>query len=98
MNLRPLYDIFDSNNRDPEARIFRVVHHAMVAAGIAIMLAETVAPIQATYGVALAAGFYIVAAFFCAEYVLRLTAAPAGPIGEHCGPMRARLLWAVSLG
>jgi len=57
-----------------------------------------VAPIQATYGVALAAGFYIVAAFFCAEYVLRLIAAPAAPIGEHCGPLRARLLWVASLG
>src|SRR5882672_6893272 len=98
MNLRRLYGIFDPDNRDPEARVFRVVHHAMVAAGIAIMLAETVAPIQATYGVALAAGFYIVAAFFCAEYVLRLIAAPAAPIGEHCGPLRARLLWVASLG
>jgi voltage-gated potassium channel len=98
MNLRLLYGIFDPDNRDPEARVFRVVHHAMVAAGIAIMLAETVAPIQATYGVALAAGFYIVAAFFCAEYVLRLTAAPESPIGLHCGPLRARLLWVVSVG
>src|SRR5260370_35791120 len=70
----------------------------MVAMGIATMLAGAEAPIEADYGPVLGAGFYVVAAFFFAEYVLRLIAAPAGPIGEHCGPLRARLLWAVSLG
>ena len=35
MKLRLLYGIFDPDNRDIEARIFRAVHHTMVAAGIA---------------------------------------------------------------
>src|SRR5437764_3617709 len=98
MNLRLLHGIFDPDNRDPEARIFRTVHHTMVAIGIATMLAETVAPLEAEYGPALDLGFYVASAFFLAEYVLRLIAAPAAPVGEHCGPLRARLLWAVSLG
>jgi voltage-gated potassium channel len=98
MNLRLLYGIFDPDNRDLEARIFRAVHHTMVAAGIATMLAETEAPVEAEYSRVLDVGFYVVAAFFCAEYVLRLIAAPAGPLGEQSGPVRARLLWLVSFG
>jgi voltage-gated potassium channel len=98
MNLRLLYGIFDPDNRDLEARIFRAVHHAMVAIGIATMLAETEAPVEADYSRVLDVGFYVVAAFFCAEYVLRLIAAPAGPLGEQSGPLRARLLWLVSFG
>src|SRR5580700_6291896 len=98
MNLRLLYGIFDPDNRDLEARIFRAVHHAMVAIGIATMLAETEAPVEADYSRVLDVGFYVVAAFFCAEYVLRLIAAPAGPLGEQSGPVRARLLWLVSFG
>ena len=88
MDLRPLYDIVDPDNPNAPARIFRVVHHAIVAAGIAIMLAETAPPVQAEYGRALAVGFYIVAAFFCAEYILRLIAAP----GRGSGPGRANCL------
>ncbi|MBV9015564.1 MAG: ion transporter, partial [Alphaproteobacteria bacterium] len=98
MNLRLLYDIVDPDSPDPPARLFRVVHHTIVAAGIAIMLAETAPPVQAEYGPVLAVGFYIVAAFFCAEYILRLVAAPASPTGEHYRPLRARFLWATSLG
>lgn len=98
MNLRPLYDIVDPDSPDPPARLFRVVHHTIVAAGIAIMLAETAPPVQAEYGPVLAVGFYIVAAFFCAEYIVRLVAAPASPTGEHYRPLRARFLWATSLG
>jgi hypothetical protein len=67
MNLRLLYGIFDPDNRDPEARIFRAVHHTMVAAGIATMLAETEAPLEANYSPVLDAGFYVVATFFCVE-------------------------------
>src|SRR6202790_4029512 len=95
MKLRLLYGIFDPDNRDIEARIFRAVHHTMVAAGIATMLAETEAPLEADYSRVLDVGFYVVAAFFCAEYLLRLITAPAGPIGAHSGARRARLLWAV---
>ena len=66
-----LYRTLHPETRDPAARIFRAVHHAMVAAGIGIMLADTVVPWREAYGAALDAGFHIVCAFFFAEYVLR---------------------------
>jgi voltage-gated potassium channel len=98
MDYRPLYRVLDPESHDPAARIFRVVHHALAAFGIAIVLAETMEPVQADYGQELAAGFYIVGGFFIAEYVLRLIAAPAKPGHEHLASWRARALWAVSPG
>ncbi|MBV8335360.1 MAG: cyclic nucleotide-binding domain-containing protein, partial [Alphaproteobacteria bacterium] len=84
--------------RGAAARVIRGVHHGMVAAGIGIMLADTVAPWRHLYGDALDAGFQAVCAFFVAEYVLRLMAAPAAPGAEQRGKWRARLAWATSLG
>src|ERR1043165_8910230 len=98
MDYRPLYRVLDPESRDPAARIFRVVHHALAAFGIAIVLAETMEPVQADYGQELAAGFYIVGGFFIAEYLLRLIAAPAKPGPEHLAAWRARALWSVSPG
>ena len=74
------------------------MHHALAAFGIAIVLAETMEPVQADYGQELAAGFYIVGGFFIAEYLLRLIAAPAKPGHEHLAAWRARALWSVSPG
>ena len=98
MNRRQLYLLLRPESTTSGARIFRLVHHLMVATGVTIMLMTTVASIEAAYGAALAAGFYIVAAFFFAEYVLRLIAAPEAPGGVHRGEFRARLAWAGSLG
>ncbi|HEY4470319.1 MAG TPA: cyclic nucleotide-gated ion channel [Stellaceae bacterium] len=98
MDYRPLYRVLDPESHDPAARIFRVVHHALAAFGIAIVLAETMEPVQADYGAELAAGFYVVGGFFIAEYLLRLIAAPAKPGHEHLPSWRARALWAVSPG
>ncbi len=98
MDYRPLYRVLDPESHHPAARIFRVVHHALAAFGIAIVLAETMEPVQADYGQELAAGFYIVGGFFIGEYLLRLIAAPAKPGHEHLASWRARALWAVSLG
>ena len=98
MDCRPLYRVLDPESPDPAARVFRVVHHAMVALGIAAVLADTMESVQAEYGALLAIGFDVIGAFFVAEYVLRLIAAPAKPGYEHLAPWRARLLWAVSLG
>ena len=68
---------------DPEAsgsaRAFRVVHHAMVAAGIGVMIADTEPAFRLKWSSELDAGFWIVCAFFVAEYGLRLAAAPAAP-------------------
>ena len=98
MDYRPLYRVLDPESHDPAARIFRVVHHVLAAFGIAIVLAETMEPVQADYGAELAAGFYVVGGFFIAEYLLRLIAAPSKPGHEHLPAWRARALWAVSPG
>ena len=75
MDERRLYQLLQPETRDRAAQVFRGVHHAMVAAGIGIMLADTVAEWRVAYNDALNAGFQIVCAFFFAEYVLRLVAA-----------------------
>jgi voltage-gated potassium channel len=98
MDAGHLYRILQPETRDPAARVFRGVHHAMVAAGIGVMLADTVAEWREAYGGALEAGFQIVCAFFVAEYVLRLIAAPGAPGAAHRGRWQSRLAWATSLG
>ena len=97
MDEERLYQILHTETRDPAARIFRGVHHAMVAAGIGIMLADTVGEWREAYGGALDAGFQIVCAFFFAEYVLRLMAAPGVPGAAHRGKWQSRLAWVTSL-
>src|ERR1051325_876974 len=98
MDYRPLYRVLDPESRDPAARIFRVVHHALAAFGIAIVLAETMESVQGDYGQELAAGFYIIRRLLVPEYLRRLDAAPAKPVHEHLASWRARALWAVSPG
>ncbi len=98
MNRRRLYLVLEPGSTADGASIFRAVHHLMAAAGIAIMLVNTVQPLEEAYGVLLAIGFYIAAAFFMAEYVLRLIAEPEAPGGEHRSPLRMRLGWALSIG
>jgi len=97
MDEERLYQILHPETRDPAARIFRGVHHTMVAAGIGIMLADTVGEWREAYGGALDAGFQIVCAFFFAEYVLRLMAAPGAPGAAHRGKWQSRLAWVTSL-
>jgi voltage-gated potassium channel len=97
MDEERLYRILHPETRELPARIFRLVHHAMVTAGIAIMLAETVVSWREVYGAALDAGFQLVCAFFFVEYVLRLIASPGAPGAAHRGRWRSRLAWATSL-
>jgi voltage-gated potassium channel len=98
MDEERLYQILHPETRDPAARMFRGVHHAMVGAGIGIMLADTVGQWREAYGAALEAGFQIVCAFFFAEYFLRLIAAPGAPGAAHRGKWQSRFAWAMSLG
>src|SRR5262249_21718285 len=98
MNEERLYQILQPETRETTARMFQGAHHAMVAAGIWIMLADTVAEWRQAYDRALDAGFQIVCAFFFAEYVLRLIAAPGAPGAAHRGRWQSRLAWATSLG
>src|SRR6266853_1464067 len=98
MTRRRLYILLQPECPDAAARLFRVVHHLMVAAGIAIMLTATVTAMADAHGHFLEIGFYVVAAFFLLEYVLRLVAAPEAPGGEHRRRLEAQLAWAGSLG
>ncbi len=96
MTRRRLYLLLQPRTPTVAARVFRIVHHAMVAAGIAIMLAVTVAAIREGHAATLTAAFLSVALFFVAEFLMRLYVAPEAP-GEHRGAARARLAWLFSL-
>jgi voltage-gated potassium channel len=98
MYRRRLYLLLQPENPAKGARIFRLVHHLVVALGIAILLTATVASLADAYGALLEIGFHVVAVFFIAEYLCRLFAAPEAPGGEHRGPLTTRLAWATSLG
>jgi voltage-gated potassium channel len=98
MYRRRLYLLLQPENPDTGARIFRLVHHLVVSAGIVILLAATVDSLADAYHEPLEIGFYVVAVFFLAEYLCRLIAAPEAPGGEHRGPLGTRLAWATSLG
>jgi voltage-gated potassium channel len=97
MDRRRLYVLLRADSTATGAEIFRVVHHLMAAAGIVIMMVGTIPSLRVAYAVMLATGFYLVAAFFLAEFVLRLFAAPEAPGGEHRGPLGAQLAYALSL-
>ena len=96
MRSERLYRLLDPEASGP-ARAFRGVHHAMVAAGIGIMIADTEAEWRLAWRIELDIGFWIVCAFFVAEYVLRLAAAPRAPGAELRGRWRSRLEWAGSM-
>jgi voltage-gated potassium channel len=98
MGYERLFQLLQPGAPDTAARVFRGVHHAMVAAGIGIMLADTEAAWRLALEGILDSSFPIVCAFFFAEYVLRLAAAPGAPGGEHRDRWRSRLAWATSIG
>jgi voltage-gated potassium channel len=98
MDCQRLYRLLQPGTPGIEAWVWRVTHHAMVAAGIAIVLALTVEEWRAAYGGPLTDVFDVIAGFFVFEYVLRLLAAPGAPGAEHRGVWRSRFSWAKSLG
>jgi voltage-gated potassium channel len=98
MSCERLYQLLQPETAGAAARGFRAVHHAMVAAGVAIMLADTVAPWRQAHFRLFDNGFQAVCAFFFAEYWLRLAAASGAPGAAHRGSWRPRLAWAVSVG
>jgi voltage-gated potassium channel len=97
MSWERLYRNLQPETSSTTARAFRSAHHTMVAAGIAIMLADTVKTWRQAHHQVLDVGFQIACAFFFAEYLLRLAAAPGAPAAYRWG-WRARLSWAVSAG
>ena len=97
MGWERLYHTLQPETSGTAARAFRVLHHAMVVVGISIMLADTVAAWRQAHYRLLDAGFQFACAFFIAEYLLRLAAAPAAPAAHRRG-WQARLAWMLSPG
>jgi voltage-gated potassium channel len=98
MRCERLYRLLQPESTGRAARTFRAAHHAIVAAGVAIMLADTVAPWRQAHQRLLDGGFQAACAFFFAEYWLRLFAARGAPGAAPRGSWRPRLAWSVSLG
>jgi voltage-gated potassium channel len=95
MSWERLYQILQPETSGSAARAFRVIHHAMVLLGIAIMLFDTVAQWREAHQRILDGGFQIVCAFFIAEYLARLAVAPQAPAAPRRG-WQARLTWMMS--
>src|SRR5258708_37500444 len=93
-----LYHLLQPGSAEAAPRLWRGVHHAMVATGLGVMLALTVPQLRIDYGVWFSGAFYVIAAFFVGEYALRLYVAPDAPGGAQRGAFSARLAWAVSIG
>ncbi|MBO0736163.1 MAG: cyclic nucleotide-binding domain-containing protein [Alphaproteobacteria bacterium] len=98
MNRSRLYDLLRPGASGSSARIFRAMHHAMVAAGVTVMLVDTVEAWRQVYGVLFENVFHLISAFFVAEFAVRLVAAPGAPGAELRPAWRARLAWIVSAG
>lgn len=98
MRSERLYRLLDPEASGIGARMFRGAHHAMLAAGIGIMFANTEPAWRQDRATALDAAFQIVCCFFFVEYLLRLIAAAGQPDARHRSKLRARLSWAVSAG
>jgi hypothetical protein len=98
MNQERLYEILRPDSARMHAKIFRGVHHFMVAAGIAVMLADTVEPWREAYGELFENGFHLISAFFVAEFLSRLMGALGTPGTEYRPGWWARLNWCFSTG
>ncbi|MGH7096601.1 MAG: cyclic nucleotide-gated ion channel [Stellaceae bacterium] len=96
MNRRRLYEMLGPDGTGAAARLFRAAHHALVATGTGVILADSVPSLRQDHGVLLAALFGLVAACFVIEYACRLAVAPAAPAARHSSPARARLSWTFS--
>ena len=95
MRWERLHLILQPETSGGAARAFRIAHHTLVLIGIAIMLADTVAPWREAHQRLLDIGFQIVCACFIAEYLVRLAAAPGAP-AAYRRAWQARLAWLVS--
>jgi hypothetical protein len=63
MDRQRLYTLLNPDSPARAARLFRLVHHVLVAVGIAAMLADTVPLIAADYDPNLRAAYCLVGAF-----------------------------------
>lgn len=96
MSRQYLYRLLQRDNSEPAALVWRGIHHTIVAAGLCIMVALTVAAFRDAYGDALTDAFDLVALFFVFDYALRFYAAAGAPGSEHRGVWRSRWAWLTS--
>lgn len=96
MTRRDFYRLLYPRTNQAGANAFRILHHALVVSGIMVTVATTVSWIRQDYEDELNIVFLAIAAFFAAEFALRLWTAPEAPGGEHRGATRARLAWLFS--
>ncbi|HZU88772.1 MAG TPA: cyclic nucleotide-binding domain-containing protein [Stellaceae bacterium] len=98
MDPERLHKMLDPDGAGTAARLFRAAHHALVAIGTGIVLADSVPSLRQAHGGLLAVLFCLVSAGFAIEYAARCYAAPAAPAARHRPPLRVRLAWACSPG
>jgi voltage-gated potassium channel len=98
MDRERLYDMLAPNGAGAAARLFRATHHALVALGTGIVLADTMPSLRQAYGGWSTALFCLVSGCFAIEYLARLDVAPAAPGARHRPPAQVRLAWAFSAG
>src|SRR5215468_1949101 len=97
MGREPIGAILRPDNPAAPARLWRGLHHTMTAAGVGVVLAATVSEWREQYAAPIVAGLYLVSAFFVAEYLARLIAAPAEASAADRSPWQARCAYAGSL-
>jgi voltage-gated potassium channel len=98
MHREQLRAILRPDNPAPPARLWRGLHHATTAGGIGVVLAATVGEWREQHAALIDGGFYLVSAYFVAEYLARLIAAPVDPPAADRTAWQARGAYAVSLG
>ena len=97
MDREQLCAILRPDNPAPPARLWRGLHHATTAAGIGVVLAATVGEWRVQHVALIDGGFYLASAFFAAEYLARLIAAPADPSAADRAAWQARCAYTASL-
>ena len=68
MNQERLYEILRPDSAGMHAKIFRGVHHSMVAAGIAVMLTDTVEPWREAHGQLFEYAFHLISVFLSLSF------------------------------
>ena len=67
-----LFQMLDPDGAGAAARLFRMMHHALVALGTGLVLADSVPLLRRAHGGLLAVLFGLVSASFAIEYAARL--------------------------
>jgi len=93
---RRIYLLLSPETASRPARIFRALHHGLVAAGLFAVVLDTVPSFQSRFGAELGIVFDIVLGFLAVDYGLRLWVAPEALWAIPGHPWRARGHWVAS--